>query len=308
MVTSDANAFWALKSGKIQAGMIPHYLYAARNMVRSLKTCVSNGGYGFNYVALNFSNPSVAFLRDVQVRQALALAVNQSQIIQIAFHGLGVPGFNPVPTSPDTYLSQKMKKLVSDPKLAYDPNRAKLLLTEAGWLPGKDGIRDRDGKELKFTMMVPDTSQTLVAVAELLKAGWQSIGVDLRLRMVPFNLEVAKMHPGGKWDAAMIVWSYNPDYYPSGDGLFNTGGGSNYGGYSNIHMDQLIRASADEEGARALHQYEDYAYEQQPVIFLPYPEYIVKYASYLSHAKLMEGLYSVDCVPKHDFRSNKRFR
>ncbi|CDQ12426.1 Peptide ABC transporter, periplasmic peptide-binding protein (fragment) [Acidithiobacillus ferrivorans] len=78
MYTSDSGAFWALKSGVIQAGMIPHYLYAARWMVKNLNTCVSNGGYGFNYVTLNFTNPKVAFLRDVKVRQALALAVNQT--------------------------------------------------------------------------------------------------------------------------------------------------------------------------------------------------------------------------------------
>jgi ABC-type dipeptide transport system, periplasmic component len=85
MYTSDSSAFWALKTGTIQAGMIPHYLYAARSMVKNLKTCVSNGGYGFNYVTLNFTNPQVAFFRNVKVRQALALAINQTQIIQMRF-------------------------------------------------------------------------------------------------------------------------------------------------------------------------------------------------------------------------------
>ncbi|MBU2754082.1 peptide ABC transporter substrate-binding protein [Acidithiobacillus sp. CV18-2] len=297
MVTSDANAFWALKSGKLQVGMIPHYLYAARGMVNNLRTCVSNGGYGFNYIALNFTNPSVAFLRNVRVRQALSLAINQEQIIQVAFHGLGVPGFNPVPTNPDTYLSPEMKHLVAYPDLAFQPEKAKELLREAGWRTGKGGIRFKDGHRLGFTMMVPDTSQTLVAVAELLQSDWEKIGVDLRLRMMPFNLELAKMHPKGKWDSSMIVWSYNPDYYPSGDGIFNTNGGTNYGGYSNSLMDQLIRDSTEKNGLNFLYQYENYAYEQQPVIFLPYPEYIVKYSQDLSHEQVREALYSVDCVP-----------
>lgn len=298
MYTSDANAFWALKTGVIQAGMIPHYLYDARGMVKNLKTCISNGGYGFNYITLNFSNPKVAFLRDVKVRQALALAENQMEIIHTAFHGLGVPSFNPVPTNPDTYLSPQMKKLVADPALAYNPEEAKKLLNMTGWHPGPDGIRVRHGRKLQFTMMVPDTSQTLVAVAELLKADWQKIGVNLRLRILPFNLELAKLHPHGNWDASMIVWSYNPDYYPSGDGLFNTHGGTNYGGYSNFHMDQLIRESAEKKNVRFLYQYEDYAYAQQPVIFLPYPEYIVKYAHSLTHAQLMDGIYSAACAPQ----------
>lgn len=298
MYTSDASAFWALKTGVLQAGMIPHYLFDARGMVKNLQTCVSNGGYGFNYVTLNFTNPQVAFFRDVKVRQALALAINQMQIIQTAFHGMGVPSFNPVPTNPDTYLSPEMKNLVAHPALAYNPSAAKQLLMEAGWKPGPDGVRVRNGQRLQFTMMVPDTSQTLIAVAEMLKADWQTAGVDMRLRVLPFNLELAKLHPHGKWEASMIVWSYNPDYYPSGDGQFNAGGGANYGEYSNPKMDRLIRDSTETDGTEALYRYENYAYAQQPVIFLPYPEYVVKYAQDLTHTQLMEGVYSVNCIPQ----------
>lgn len=295
MYTSDSSAFWALKSGVIQAGMIPHYLYAARWMVKNLNTCVSNGGYGFNYVTLNFTNPKVAFLRDVKVRQALALAVNQTQIIKTAFHGLGVPSFNPVPTNPDTYLSPEMKVLVANPASAYNPTKAKQLLAAAGWLPGPDGVRVRHGQKLMFTMLVPDVSQTLVTVSELLEADWRGIGVDMRIRILPFNLELAKLHPHGKWEASMLVWSYNPDYYPSGDGLFNASGGSNYGDYSNPKMDQLISDSAQENGIKALYAYENYAYEQVPVIFLPYPEYMVKYARNVTHDQLITALYSIGC-------------
>lgn len=297
MYTSDASAFWALKTGVLQAGMIPHYLFDARWMVKNLQTCISNGGYGFNYVTLNLANPKVAFFREVKVRQALALAVNQKQIIQTAFHGLGVPSFNPVPTSPDTYLSPEMKKLVANPALAYNPGAANKLLADAGWKLGPKGIRIHDGQRLQFTMMVPDTSQTLIAVAELLKADWQAIGVDMRLRVLPFNLELARLQPNGNWDASMIVWSYNPDFYPSGDGLFNTGGGSNYGRYSNPKMDRLIHESTQNENISYLYKYEDYAYQQQPVIFLPYPEYVVKYSQKLKYKQLMEGVYSVDCKP-----------
>lgn len=156
----------------------------------------------------------------------------------------------------------------------------------------------RNGQRLQFTMMVPDTSQTLIAVAEMLKADWQAVGIDMRLRVLPFNLELAKLHPHGKWDASMIVWSYDPDYYPSGDGLFNTGGGSNYGDYSNSMMDKLVRDSTEKNSTKFLYQYENYAYAQQPVIFLPYPKYVVKYTQDLTHAQLMEGVYSVDCHPQ----------
>ena len=298
MYSSASSAFWGLKSGDLQAGMIPHYLFAARGLVSNLQSCVSNGGYGFNYVTLNLHNPRVSFLASTPVRQAMALAINQEQIIRVAFHGLAVPSFNPVPSDPDTYLSPAMQQLVRHPQRAYDPARANALLAANGWHRGADGIRQRNGQRLVLSMIVPDMSETLIYTGELLKADWQRVGIDLHLHVVPFNLELAKLHPGGKWEAAMIVWSYNPDYYPSGDGLFDTGGGSNYGGYSSQRMDALIRASSTDSGNQALYAYEQYAYEQQPVIFLPYPQYLVKYAPGLSLAKLSQALYSVRCQPR----------
>ena len=296
MYTSSSSAFWALKSGIIQEGMIPHYLYDALWMVRNLKTCISNGGYGFNYVTLNFTNNNVLFFRDTKVRQALEMAINQSKIIKIAYHGMGVPSFNPVPTNPDTYLSPEMKALVTNPSRAYDPQKADRLLSAAGWHKSADGIRvRRNGEKLSFTMLVPDVSQTLVAVSELLKADWQAVGADMHIRILPFNLELAKLHPHGKWDAAMINWSYNPDYYPSGDGLFNTDGGSNYGDYSNHKMDYLIAASSEGKGAKALYNYENYAADKVPVLFLPHPEYLIKYIDGLTHEQLLGSLHSVGC-------------
>lgn len=298
MYSSNASAFWALKTGAIQADMVPHYLFPARQMVRKLKTCISNGGYGFNFVGLNYTNPKVTFLRNIKVRQALELAVNQLQIIKIVYHGLAVPSFCPVPTNPDTYLSPEMKKFVGHPALVYNPFKAKQLLKDAGWVLGPRGIRIHDGQRLQFTMLVPDSSQTLIDLALLLKDEWHQVGVDLRLHILPFNLEMSELHAHGKWQSFMSFWTYNPDFYPSGDGLFN-GDMSfiNRGNYRNFKMTKLINDVEDKVSIKYLYRYENYAFKQQPVIFLPYPEYLVKYSKYLSHNQLMEGVYSTACTP-----------
>lgn len=296
MYSSDTSAFWALKRGDIQAGNLPHYLYNARNMLKNLKSCITNGGYGINYIALNFTNPKLYFLKNVKIRQALALAINQSQIIKIAYHGLGVPSFNPVPTEPDTYLSPYMKYLSTHPMIAYDPTKAKLLLMEAGWYhKGPDGFLVHDGKLMQFTMLVPSGSLTVVTVAELIKYYWRKIGVNLRLRLITSNLEFSKLHPYGQWESAMMSWIYEPDYYPSGKGLFNSDGGSNYGGYKNNTMDKIINNIAMDKNEKILYEYEKYAQENQPVIFLPYPNYLVKYAHDITQKQLTNGIFSVSC-------------
>jgi peptide/nickel transport system substrate-binding protein len=46
----------------------------------------------------------------------------------------------------------------------YDPEQAKKLLDEAGWKPGPDGIRVKDGKRLEFVVRVSNDTQASIMV------------------------------------------------------------------------------------------------------------------------------------------------
>jgi peptide/nickel transport system substrate-binding protein len=282
MITSPESAFWSLKTGNLQVANVPHALSAAGKKIKHLGSCITNGGYAINYVALNFTNPKVAFLRDVRVRQALQAAINQPQMIRVAYHGNGEPSFGPVPTTPDTYLSTRQKWLVKHPMHAFNPGKARSLLDRAGWHVGADGIRVKNGQRLAFTMMVRSDSLTHTAEAEILQQQWHSIGVEMHILSLPFNLELVKLHPNGDWDAGLVTWSYSPDFYPTGDGMFDTGGGVDYGGYSNPTVDRLIAASTQTSSTQSLDAYEDFISQNLPVLFLPTPGYLVKFDRRLS--------------------------
>ncbi|WP_455384978.1 peptide ABC transporter substrate-binding protein [Acidihalobacter prosperus] len=277
MATSSEAAFTALKTGELQIANLPVTLYNARRMVSNLKSKQTAGGFSFEYLPINFTNPKVAFFRDLKVRQALQYAIDQPLIIKAVMHGIGEPSFCPVPSAPETYLSPKMKNLVAHPSEMYNPKKAGHLLEQAGWKPGPDGIRSKNGRRLAFTLIVPTGNPWRLTAAQILKQEWQAIGVDMHIRQMTFNQEIATIKPNKKWDMAMIGWTYAPDYYPTGGGLFNTGGGSNYGGYSDSRMDKLIKASMQGKGLKTLYAYENYASEQLPVLYLPVPGYLIKY-------------------------------
>lgn len=291
MITSSEAAFWSLKTGSLQAANIPHALEAAARQVTHMGSCKTNGGYAINYVTLNFTNPKVSFFKDVRVRQALEYAINQPQMIRVAYHGNGVPSYGPVPTLPDTYLSARQKWLVAHPASMFDPDKARQLLQAAGWRVGADGIRFKNGRRLAFTMMIRSDSQTRTAEAEILKQQWQAVGVDMNILSLPFNLELSKLHPNGAWDAALLMWSYSPDFFPTGDGMFDTGGGVNYGGYSDPTMDRLITASTQSFSMQSLYAYEDYASQDLPILFLPNPGYLVKFDRRLSPAQIQAVIW-----------------
>jgi peptide/nickel transport system substrate-binding protein len=65
-------------------------------------------------------------------------------------------------------------------------------------------------------------------------------------------------------------WVYSPDYYPSGEDLFETGAGANYGSYSDPQTDKLIQATnlaSSESPQQALDAYENYLTQQSPVLW-----------------------------------------
>jgi peptide/nickel transport system substrate-binding protein len=301
MYTSSEGAFWALRSGHLDIGNVPHALFLARHLLHGMKSCVTNGGFGINYVVLNFTNPRVSFFHDLGLRRALQYAINEKLFIRVAFDGFGTPGFNPVPGSPPTYLSPLLRHLTDHPGLMYRPRRARALLRAAGWRrrPGRGWVRrDADGIPLRFTLLFPSGTRTEIIMADILKQDWKRIGVDVRLRQLPFNLLLAKLDaPHGHWDAAMIAWDYEPDYYPTGEGLFNTSGGTNYGHYSNPVLDRLIRATNVEPGRKPLYAYERFMMRHLPVLFLPLQGNLVKYRSDLSLKAVDSTLYHVACVP-----------
>jgi peptide/nickel transport system substrate-binding protein len=96
------------------------------------------------FLSFNLARPPV---QDRRVRRAINHAVNKDEIIREVFGGLGVPAFGP--------LAPIVPGALKDARAGYEhnPERARSLLDEAGWKPGPDGVRVRDGKALRLPVM-----------------------------------------------------------------------------------------------------------------------------------------------------------
>ncbi len=92
-------------------------------------------------------------------------------------------------------------------------------------------------------------------------------------------------------------WTYEPDFYLSGDGLFNSGAGANFGGYANPHMDQLINATTNLTGTptqvtHRMDAYLTYAAQQVSAIWLPWTSSSYVGTGFPEHAKDLHGTVS----------------
>jgi peptide/nickel transport system substrate-binding protein len=121
---------------------------------------------------------------DIRVREAMIDAINQEELVQVAFSGLASPAYSVL--SPSTWgYDEEAASLYR-----YDPDKAIALLEEAGWVDENgDGVRERDGETL--TVVYPAIPAYEEAYMELV-AGY--------LGDVGFNVELLTMDDAGVFE------------------------------------------------------------------------------------------------------------
>ncbi|MBP2052181.1 peptide/nickel transport system substrate-binding protein [Streptomyces griseochromogenes] len=141
-------------------------------------TEIRSGGSPFEY-SLYFNTKS-SVLADKTVRKAVEESIDRTQIAKIRFQGLDYK--EPLPGSAILYSFQRGYEDNVSAVLKYAPDEAGKALDAAGWKPGGDGIRVRNGKKLEvgYTLLGDDPldKATAGAFAAMLK----SVGIRLDIR------------------------------------------------------------------------------------------------------------------------------
>ena len=213
-----------LRAGEIQYALLQPRDLAAVQQVRGLRV-VESPTPRFYDLTLNFQR---LYWQDQRVREAVLRAINRESIVQKILLGHGqVVHANVTPAS-WAYTKDV-------PTYPYDPTRAKQLLDDAGWRPGADGIRQKDGMSLRFTVMLKNVDRTLEQVFVIAQQQLKQVGVDCQIERVESGVCPQRMRQG-MFDALSRIW--NPVYDPEQTSLLRTG--NSYGGYSNPRVDALL--------------------------------------------------------------------
>ena len=123
-------------------------------------------------------NGSRGIFADVRVRRALAMAVDRKALSDNLFFGLIDPAYGPLSKGTPGYWAGAEEMYKPDPKAAM------ALLDQAGWKPGPDGVRVKDGQRLSGFYgapppLEPDTAVEIQAVA-------RRVGFDLKVETITF--------------------------------------------------------------------------------------------------------------------------
>ena len=222
---------------------------------------------GYTYLGLNQKSP---FFKDRRVRQALSFAIDREGIIKGALLGMGEPAFGPY--KPGTWVYNTALKAYD-----HDPERARRLLAEAGWTPGKNGILEKDGLPFEFTILVNQGNNERIKVAVILQQMFRAVGVKVSIRTVEWAAFLKEFVNTRKFDALILAWNIldDPDIYDVWHSSAIAGNGLNFVSFSNEEVDRLLekgRTSADREVRKAVYdRFQEILHEEQPYLFLYVP-------------------------------------
>jgi peptide/nickel transport system substrate-binding protein len=191
-----------LKSGEVHmVAMMPWDKYREVSAIANV-TVHRTPGNAYEHVTLN--QRQVPAFRDVRVRQALTHAVDRELIVKTILEGLA-----PVTNGPIQPVSWAYTPDVRT--YAFDPARARALLEESGWHDGNgDGIREKDGRPLSFTLITQAGFAVREVVSQVLQRQFRDVGADVRIQLHD-GTSISQLWFEGKFDAMLHWWQMPAD-------------------------------------------------------------------------------------------------
>lgn len=196
-----------------------------------------------------FFRTSHEFLSDVKVRQALVRAADRDKLVS----NIGYP----VVASNEPFLPGHPGYDKGITQLPYNQTTAATLLDQAGWKTGKDGTREKNGKQLAFTLYSQSTSE-YAYVTQKLQADWSRVGVKVDVLLQP-DSDLQTTVTGHNYDALLygISLGTDPDvyaYWGSTQADERAANRVNFSEYKSTTADRALEAgrTRTDEGLRAV--------------------------------------------------------
>jgi peptide/nickel transport system substrate-binding protein len=225
--------------------------------------------------------------KELAVRQALYAAIDKGAIIEALYYGVPSAAESYMPRS-SFYFNDKL------PKQTFDVKAARKLLDEAGWKPGRDGIRAKDGVRLSFNNTTTSGDHLREQVQQFLKQSWADIGVEMNIANMPAAVLWGDVWAKSQFDTVIsgVVFMVASD--PDVTNRFHSksigakgGRGSNTTQYSNPEVDALLDKGTGifdpEERRKVYNRVQEIVRNDLP--FMP----IFQYTAVLGHKKSVQG-------------------
>ncbi len=275
-IPDNATALQALRAGEIDF----HWMMTPEQFFEDLDpepawfqgTYVKAQWYspGYSYVGWNMLQPQ---FEDARVRLALAMLFNNREWIEKKLHGAAIP------VSGSQYIfgfGYDHEVLPID----YDPEAAKELLEQAGWVDSNgDGILDRGGQKFQCRILLSSGSKLIEEQMAVLQKELKQVGIDVSIQTMEWASYLDRIH-NKDFDICRLSWSQSLEsdpfqlWHSSEAGLGKRS--SNHVSFRSKEADQLIsllRVTLDPEKRKCIHSsFHRLLDREQPYLFLYTPK------------------------------------
>lgn len=221
-------------------------------------------GNAYTYLGFNLKRKP---FDDLRVRQAINYAIDKQEIIDGVFLGLGISIASPY--KPGTRWS--------NPELRpypYDPEKAKSLLTEAGYKDtNQDGWIERDGIPFEIEIITNQNKEREKS-ALLIQRRLKAVGIKVTFRALEWASFISNYIKKKDFDVVILGWQLglDPDQYNIWHSSQQAPGQFNFVGYENTSVDQLLeqgRTELDPDKRQFIyHQFAKQLLADSPIVYL----------------------------------------
>ena len=252
-------------------------------------------GRDYDYIGWNNIDPQVyektkkivpnKLFGNPLVREALTYALNRKEVVDQFLDNYGQLAVSPIAPIFKNALDTTLHPF------PFDPQKAKELLTRAGWQDvNNEGILSKGGKKFSFTLYIPSGNPRREFAAALFKNNLRAIGIDMKVEALEPGVFFPKMYKK-EFDAWIAGWTVaipillKPLWYSTlPDGAYNVVT------YQNRQVDEvidnIIKSRSAGEKNFLYKEFQQIIYKDQPTTFLYWIDNIVVYNKRLQNVKI----------------------
>ncbi|MDR3345801.1 MAG: peptide-binding protein [Campylobacteraceae bacterium] len=262
--------FLMLKAGELDMGDITPLQFNRQldKKFREKYDIHESISHSYSYVGFNLDLPK---FKDAKIREALSLAIDRQELIDILLFGEGV-----VCTGPFLPATNAFNAEVKLPE--RDIKKAKELLKKAGY----------DEKNPFEFELVTNTGQRTYA-AQILQRQLKEAGVLMKIRVMEWQAFLNTVITPRRFDAFLMGWSLGikSDAYAIWHSESDKVGGFNLVGYKNDEVDKLIKEAErtidEDEFGRIYRRIFALIADDKPYLFLFIPKKLTAVNKNISH-------------------------
>jgi peptide/nickel transport system substrate-binding protein len=228
--------------------------------------------FNFTFYAYQLNPERTTLFEEPEVRQALVYGLDRESMVNAIRFGIGEVARGTMPRPSWAYDPDSLER-----DYEFDPDRAREMLEEAGWVEGDDGIRERDGERFSFEIYTNAGNEIREQYVTVMQEQWREIGVECVPQTEEWNAFLDRITGTRDFDMFLVGFSWGVD--PHQETMWHTDaaeGGFNMNQYSNPEVDDLLAQgleTTDQDERREIYtEMQNILLEDVPSVILDFPQ------------------------------------